>query len=189
MNIKKTEKTVEILEEHISAGKRRKIIKDKQTGEVIKEYWEEDRNKPSGRPTGRSAYFFKLYKTNWQDIVFERRMTPYEAGIFSFLIALVGWQTPYIVHPDTGENLNESEIAEFLGVSRSQLHDTIQSLVDKGFVAKVNKGNGRPNNYMLNTNIVFNGKTIKDLNDHFVFIKDCSYKPKIEIKYRQVLDK
>lgn len=165
-------------------------IVDKLTGEVIKEYWVNETDKPIGRPPGgKRAYFFKLYTTNWRDIVSNKRLTPYEAGVFSMLIAYLDWQSPYIVHPKTKRNMSESEIANELKISRSQLHDTLQSLVDKGMIAKVNKGVGRECHFMLNTNVCFNGNTIQDINDHVVFLKDCAYKPVVEIKYRETQNK
>jgi DNA-binding transcriptional regulator GbsR (MarR family) len=85
--------------------------------------------------------------------------------------------------------MSESEIAVILQLSRSQLHETIQALVDKGLMAKVNKGNGRESHFMLNTNVCFNGNVIRDINDHNVFTKDCAYKPVVEIKYRQAQGK
>jgi len=167
----------------------RKII-DKNTGEVVKEYWINETDKPIGRPPdGKKAHFFKLYATNWRDIVLNKRLTPYEAGVFSMLMAFLDWQSPYIVHPKTKRNMSESEIANELKISRSQLHDTIQSLVDKGLVAKVNKGIGRECHFMLNTNVCFNGNAIRDKNDHNVFLKDCAYKPPVTIKYREAQTK
>lgn len=171
-------------------GKTFREIIDADTGEIIKEYWIVERDKLPGRPEGgKKAHFSKLYTTNWRDIVSNKRLTPYETGVFSMLIAYIDWQSPYVVHPKTGRNMSESEIASMLQISRSQLHDTLVSLVNKGLVAKVNKGNGRESHFMLNTNVCFNGNTIRDINDHDVFLKDCAYKPPVEIKYRQTQKK
>lgn len=185
MSKKVRETTVIIGEERVGTGKKYKTITDKETGEIIKEYWVEERDKSSGKPPGKRAHFFKVYRTNWLDIIQNKRLTPYETGIFSSLLAFLDWQSPYIVHPQTGENLNESEIAKLISVDRSQLNTTLQSLCEKGLIKKVCGGKGRPNHYMLNTNVVFYGNTIRDLNDHVTFIKDCSYKPIIEMKYKQ----
>jgi len=171
-------------------GKVYREIIDSDTGETIKGYWIAELDNLPGRPQGgKRAHFLKLYTTNWQDIVSHKRLTPYEAGVFAMLLAYVDWQSPYIVHPKTNKNMSESEIAVILQLSRSQLHETIQSLVDKGLMAKVNKGNGRESHFMLNTNVCFNGNVIRDINDHNVFTKDCAYKPVVEIKYRQAQGK
>jgi len=187
---KDNKRNVVIRDYEAQNGKVFRQIIDSDTGETIKEYWITESDKMPGRPLGgKKAHFLKLYTTNWRDIVSNKKLTPYEAGIFSMLIAYVDWQSPYIVHPKTGKNMSESEISLILQVSRSQLHDTISSLVDKGLIAKINKGNGRENHFMLNTNVCFNGNVIRDINDHNVFTKDCAYKPPVEIKYRQAQDK
>ena len=190
MNNKNNDKRAVIRDYKSDNGNIFRQIIDTETGEVIKEYWVIDTDKLPGRPTGgKKAHFLKLYTTNWRDIVVNKRLNPYEAGIFSMLLAYVGWQSPYIVDPKTGKNMSESEISSLLQIDRSQLHRTIQQLVDKGLVAKINKGNGRESHFMLNTNVCFNGNAIFDINDHVVFTKDCAYKPPVEIKYRQAQGK
>lgn len=180
----------EVFESVEKAGnKRHKTITDVNTQEVIAEYWENNTSKPVGRPVGKKVHFIKIYKTNWLDIAKTKMFTPYEVGIFALLLAFLDWQSPYLVDPNTGKNLNESEIAEILQIDRAQLHNTIQSLVDKGIIAKISKGNGRPNHFMINTNIAFHGNTIRDLNDHTVFAKDCNYKPIVEVKYSEAKKK
>jgi hypothetical protein len=42
---------------------------------------------------------------------------------------------------------------------------------------------------MVNTHIGFYGSTILDINDHIAFSKDCAYKPKVEIKYKESVKK
>lgn len=178
MGRKRRKTSVVIDVEDVKSGKKHVIITDAETGEVIKEYWTEDTDNPGGRPAGgKKVHFMKLYKTNWLDIVMNKRLTPYETGIFSMLFAFLDWQSPYIVHPKTHKNLNESELAELLQVDRAQLNVTLQSLCDKGMIKKVYGGCGRPNHFVLNTNVIFHGNSIKDANDHMTFIKDCSYKP------------
>jgi hypothetical protein len=185
MSKKPRETTVIIGEERANNGKVYKTIIDKETGELIKGYWVEEKDTPTGRPPGKRAHFLKIYRTNWLDIVIRKHLSPYEAGVFSLLITFLDWKSPYIVHPNTGKNLNESELADLLKIDRAQLNSTIQSLCDKGMLKKVYGGKGRPNHFMINTNIAFYGNTIKDLNDHTTFIKDCTYKPAVEIKYKQ----
>lgn len=182
---KPKETTVIIGEEPAGNGKTYRTIVDKDTGELIKGYWIEEKDTPTGRPPGKRAHFLKFYRTNWLDIVLKKHLTPYETGVFSLLLAFLDWQSPYIVHPNTGKNLNESELADLLKIDRAQLNTTIQVLCDKGMLKKVCGGKGRPNHFMINTNVAFYGNTIKDINDHITFVKDCVYKPTLEIKYKE----
>ncbi len=185
MSRKPVETTVIINKEQLSSGKIYTSMTDKATGEIIKDYWIEEKDSPSGKPRGKKAHFIKFYKTNWIDIVTKKHLTPYEVGVFSMMIAFLDWQSPYIVHPDTNKNLNESELSELVKIDRAQLNVTIQSLCDKGMIKKICGGKGRANHFMINTNIAFNGVTIKDINDHTTFTKDCAYKPVLEMRYNQ----
>lgn len=190
MHKRDSERKVVIRDHDHSNGKVYREIIDVETGEIIKSYWIAEMDKLPGRPErGTKAYFVKLYRTNWRDIVSSKKLTPYEIGVFSMLLAYVDWQSPYIVHPKTGKNMSESEIATILNIDRSRFHVTVQGLVNKGLVAKVSKGSGRESHFMLNTNICFHGNTIRDVNDHNVFAKDCAYKPALEIRYRQSQNK
>jgi len=172
-------------EEHTNTGKIHKAIVNKDTGEIIKDWWVEEKDTPTGRPPGKKAYFLKTYRSNWLDIAVNKRLTPYEAGIFSMISAFLDWQSPHLVHPKTGKNLNESEISQLLKIDRAQVNKTMQALCQKGFIKKISGGNGRANHFIMNTNIVFYGSTIKDINDHKTFTKDCSYDPVLKMKYQQ----
>lgn len=135
-----------------------------------------------------NAYFVKLYKTNLIQIASEKakekKLDLNEAGLFFMLISISGWQTPYIMHPETNKLMSCSAIADFLGLSRKNTFNLIERLISKGMISKVYNGNGRANHYMINPNVAFWGKTIDDTGHMDVF-KDCSYEPEIYINYRK----
>lgn len=164
-------------------------IADVHTGEVIDQFWRERRAKPSGRPPdGRTPEFFRVYRTNWVDLVRKRRVTFNEIGVLMSLLAFVGWESCFLVHPKTGENLSEVELAELLGVDRKRLRESIQDLNRKGLVAIVKRGEGRSNHYLLNSHVVFFGKYMKDLSEHAAFAK-VEYQPVVPIVYKEAVQK
>lgn len=139
-----------------------------------------------------SAYFIKLYKTNLMQIASEKakekKLDLNEAGLLFMLLSISGWQTPYIVHPETKKNMSCSAIANFLELDRKNVHNLLERLISKGMLSKVVNGNGRANHYMINPNIAFWGKTIDDTN-HLDVFKDGLYEPEIYIKYRKTPEK
>jgi len=169
-----------------------RVITDAETGEVIDEGWlNKTKNKP-GRKKDEGAYFVKLYKTNIIQIATEKtkekRLDFDEAGLLFMLLSIAGWQTPYILDPETGNAMSCSEIASFLGRDRKHVHDLMDRLMSKGMISKVVNGNGRANYYMINPNIAFYGKTIDDLK-HLDVFKTCPYIPVNYIKYRKTPEK
>lgn len=164
------------------------VITDAETGEVLDQKWITDNKGKPGKKENGGAYFVKLYKTNLIQIVSqkskEKKLDLNEAGLLFMLLALTGWQTPYIVHPETKKNMSCSEIADFLHLDRKNVGNLLDRLVNKGMVSKVVNGNGRANNYMINTNVAFWGKTINDTN-HLDVFKNCPYIPDVTIKYRK----
>lgn len=188
-------KEVIIGKEVTNAGdKEHFTITDAETGEILNSYWKVKQDRLSGRPPKKKdkdlsrSHFFKIYRTNWVNLVKKKKLTMYEFGLFAQLMAYVDWQSPYLVHPRTKENMNESEIAGQLDMDRTHIHNSLMALCDKGLIAKVNKGRGRPSHFMLNTNVVFYGSQIKDINDHITFIKDCAYQPKVLLRYNECSD-
>jgi DNA-binding MarR family transcriptional regulator len=161
-------------------------ITDFETGEVYDETYS-NKAKP-GRKKSESAYFVKLYRNNLIKLVKEKakekRLDLDEAGLLFILLSIVGWQTPYIVHPDTGVNMSCSEIAEYIGRDRAHIHDLLERLVLKGMVSKIFNGNGRANYYMFNPNIAFYGRTIDDTK-HLDIFKTCPFEPQKYIEYRK----
>jgi DNA-binding MarR family transcriptional regulator len=169
-----------------------RTITDAETGELIDEGWLNKTNKKPGRMQKGSAYFVKLYKTNLTQIVTEKakekRLSLDEAGLLFMLLAISGWQTPYIVNPYTDKNMSCSEIADFLNKDRKHIQDLLDRLISKGMISKIVNGNGRSNFYMLNPNVAFYGKTIDDTK-HLDVFKTCPYEPKKYIDYRKTPDK
>jgi DNA-binding MarR family transcriptional regulator len=167
-------------------------ITDVETGEEMARKWLTESDKKPGKPKDAGAYFVKLYKTNLLQIATEKakekKLTLDEAGLFFMLFAIAGWQTPYIVNPDTGKNMSCSEIADFLNRDRAHLHDLLDRLVSKGMISKVFNGNGRSNYYMINPNVAFYGKTIDDTK-HLDVFKTCPYEPQKYVDYRKTPDK
>jgi hypothetical protein len=163
------------------------VITDAQTGEVIAQQWVTKSNSKPGRPPKKEnagALFLRLYRTNLSQIVTEKRLDLPEAGLFLCLMSIVGWQTPYIVNPESGENMSCSEIADYFRMDRKHVQDLIDRLVLKGIVSKVIRGKGLANHYLLNTNLVFYGRTIDDL-QHVDVFKNCEYEPKVYIEYKK----
>jgi transposase len=163
------------------------VITDAQTGAVISQQWITKSDSKPGRPVKKEnagALFIRLYRTNLSQIVIEKRLDLPEAGLFLCLMSIVGWQTPYIVNPDTGENMSCSEIADYFHMDRKHVQDLIDRLVSKGIVSKVIRGKGLSNHFLLNTNLVFYGRTIDDL-QHVDVFKNCEYEPKVYIEYKK----
>jgi hypothetical protein len=99
------------------------------------------------------------------------------------------WQSPYLIHPKTRVNLSCSAIAKLLNYDTEYIRKSLDSLCAKGMLAKINRGDGCPCNYMLNSNIVHFGKTMRDLNDHKVFGEGCKFDAPIKVKYRESIKK
>ncbi len=100
------------------------------------------------------------------------------------LLSFLDWQSPYIVHPDTRQNLSCSGIAKLLSTDRKHIESILDRLCEKGMIAKVNRGIGCSCHYMLNSNVVHFGKNMKDINDAKVF-NNCAYEPVVNVKYRE----
>lgn len=163
-------------------------ITDTETGEILEQYWKQIKQgeyKPP--PDGRNPRFYKVYATNWQDVIQNKRLTFSEVGLFMSLLSFLDWQSPYLVHPKTRVNLSCSAIAKLLGYETEHIRRALDNLCAKGMLAKIHRGVGCPCNYMLNSNIVHFGKTMRDLNDHKVFENGCKYNAPIKIKYRETV--
>lgn len=177
-----------LLSEDYVNGRKHVRVLDKETGDVVSQYYEEARSKPSGRPQkpldGREAEFMKVYRTNLLDVCHNRRLTFNEAGVLMHLLSFVSWESNFLVNPKTKENISESEMADYLKCDRSTLHDALTALNDKGMISIVKRGNGRPNHFLFNSHIAFFGKYMKDLNEHTVF-GNVAYEPPVRIKYKE----
>lgn len=175
--------------EYTGAGECHVTLTDENTGEVVYDFWNKQTQNKPGRPsTGKSCDFIKIYRTNMIDIAKNKKLDFTEAGLLCLLIPLCGWQTPYLVHPDTKENMSCSEIARFLGKDRKHVSNILDCLCKKGIISKLSRGEGIPCHYMMNTNLAFFGNTINDTN-HVEIFKDCAYKAPVKVKYRKTPEK
>jgi len=163
------------------------MIVDSESGELYSRKFIKESDAQNGRPpnSGKQPHFYKLYCTNWQDLVKKKHLNPYEVGVFFMLLSFVGWESNFLVHPKTGANLNCSQLSQMLDIERMQLSDTLALLNKKGLLAVVKCGDGRANHYMLNSNVVFWGSKIKDTAEHSRFVSDCPYEPPVMLRYSE----
>lgn len=134
------------------------------------------------------VHFFMVYRTNWMDLILKNKLNITEVGMLGSLMTFIDWQSNFLVHPKTKMLLNESTLADLLNCSRGCIRRHITTLNEKGLVAIVKAGSGSPNKYILNSNIAFYGRKIKDINEHLIF-NDVEYVPKTEIKYEEAVNK
>jgi len=162
------------------------FVTEPDTGELIKDYWRLSRDNLPKRPAPKTKnpHFKKLYATNLQDIIRKKKLTPYEAGVFLMCIAFVGWESNFLVHPDTNNNLTCGDLSKLTGINQEQLRRTLEDLNAKGMVSIVKNGKGVASQYMLNSNIVFWGQKMKDVSEHDVF-RDCTYEPPVKVQYKE----
>lgn len=181
--------TVDVITEAVgNTGTVCQRIVNNKSGEILSTKFIKESDKPAGRqPKTKQPHFYKLYRTNWQEVVKKKHLTPYEVGVFFMLLSFVGWESNFLIHPKTGANLNCSQLSILTGIDRSTLTNTLDKLNRKGFIAVVKCGDGNSNHYLLNSNLVFWGSQIKDVSEHSRFIKDCPYKPTVELKYKERL--
>jgi hypothetical protein len=156
-----------------------------ETGQLLIEYYDGPRKKGKQRPPkGRTPEFFRVYRTNWLDIIRKKKLTVHEGGFLMFLMGFIGWESSFLVHPDTGENLTASSLAKVLGMDRGNVSDLLHRLNRQGFVFIVNRGEGRENHIMFNINVAFFGKYLKDIREQKAFT-DVAYQPALPIKYEE----
>jgi len=131
-----------------------------------------------------SPEFIKIYRTNIIQIITAKKLSMVERGVFLSMLIFVDWQSNFLVHPETKRVLNDSSLSSLTGYDRYALADVAKKLNDKGLIIILKNGNGRGNSYMINTNIVFNGRKIKDINEHKSFA-NVAYKPTVKVKYQE----
>lgn len=170
-----------------------RLIIDAETGEILhkqqrRQVWlQKDESLVKFKRTQQktNVQFFMLYRTNWHDIILKKRLSFSEIGVLTSLLAFIDWQSNFLVHPATKTLLNESTLAELLECEKKNLREHIARLNAKGLIAIVKSGAGYPNKYILNSNIAFFGRKMKDINEHKIF-NDVAYVPKTPIKYEEV---
>jgi biotin operon repressor len=183
-----------IVEGEDEQGKYRQLVDD-ETGEIkstkrLREIYVEEGNylyefDPSLVDERKNQpWFFRIYRTNWMDLILKKRLTTNEIGVLVSLMTFLDWESNYLVHPKTRELLSMNRLAELLRVDRKQLDKTVQSLKDKGLVAITDTGRGRGKKVQLNSHVLYFGEKIRDINEHKVF-DDVNYKPVVRKTYRQ----
>ena len=181
-----------------------RIIMEVSTGEVLytqyrnKDIWSQrdekvlvHKIKPFKPPTEKKKKgnsptnpdFICIFRDNWNDLVRKKELTFAERGVLMSLIGFTNWRSNILVHPDTQQVLNESTLSKLLDCNRSHLSEHLMSLNKKGLIAIIRTGDGRPNKYMVNSNLSVFGKTLKDNAEHGVF-KDVKWEPVIPIVFK-----
>lgn len=178
------QKNVIVSSERVN-GKEFIQITDTDTGEVIDQYWHNRSNKPTHGYTGKKPDFFKVYRTNWLDIVLKKKLEIDEIGFLMAIMAFIDWESNFLVHPKTRKNLSCRNIADLLRIDKNYTLECMNKLNKKGLIAVVKFGDGYPNHYIVNTNVLFRGSKIKDMNEYNRFAQDCPYQPVVDVKYKQ----
>ena len=144
-----------------------------------------EKKKKGNSPTNPD--FICLFRDNWNDLVRKKELTFAERGVLMSLIGFTNWRSNILVNPDTQQVLNESTLAKLLNCNRAHLSEHLISLNKKGLIAIIRTGDGRPNKYMVNSNLSVFGKTLKDNAEHGVF-RDVEWKPAIPIVFKDEKD-
>lgn len=162
---------------------------DSDTGELLQTVSVPDTHRlasfplPENRKYKRPP-FVAVYTDNIMDIIEKKHLTSSEAGVLLFMLPFLDWQGTSLVDRVTKAPLNESTLAEKLGMERRHVWEVLRTLNDKGMVFLINKGKGHPSGIMLNPNLFFFGKAIKDPTEQAHF-EDCAYEPKKRVYYRK----
>ena len=182
------EKTVLFTEEKVKSGKKYNAIYDKETGEILKDWWVEEHDSPSGRPANKTPHFVKMYRSNWKDIISKKLLTPYEQYLFTSLLAFVKWDTVYAVNPSTKNYMSENDIVKMCGGSRTHIRSVLGSLCKKGFIKRISYGQGKRSRFAVNPNIAYFGNTMLDPAMNTLF-DDCAFIPEVPLTYRKTQKK
>ncbi len=166
-----------------------RTITDAETGELYAKKWKVPMDGLPGRPQGkgqRKYSFFKVYCTNWTEIVSSGLLSLTERGLLMSLMCFVDWESNFLVHPDTGKNLSATEIAELLSIDRSTMMDYLDRLQEKGMLTVVKRKERVANHYILNTNVLFKGNKMKSMREYDIFNADgWAYEAPVSVKYRK----
>lgn len=181
-----------VQERHVVIGKERTgngnfvVVSDFETGETITQFWEGRMNSAPGRKPGRKPKqppYAKIWMPNLLKVVLKKGLTTSEKALLFDLIAFLDWQSTMLVHPETCRPVNEAEIARALNMSRAWVHETLGSLNKKGIIGKFNAGEGKPNKYHMNPDLIFYGQKLNDPLDRARFDGDCSFEPVEKINF------
>mgnify|MGYP001444959831 CR=1 FL=1 len=111
------------------------------------------------------ARFTQTINDNWDILIKQNYLTGSELTFLMSITALVEFDVNAIAHRDTGQFMNVSEIARYLGRSRSRVSNVIKSLIDKGVIFEfVNidellefRRNVTPRSLFLNPELIYAG--------------------------------
>jgi biotin operon repressor len=177
-------------EQQLPNGKTHVRLIDPDNGVVQAEYYQTTSSKLSGRPPWKKKEieFFKVYRTNWLDIVWlvsKKEISIHEAGLFMCLLAFVGWNNNRLVHPKTGNTLSLSELATLLDMERKHLGKCVHRLKDKGLLSLVRAEKGNDLYVVLNSQLAYYGKYMTNMDEHSGFYTgEAGFEPQLQIKYR-----
>jgi hypothetical protein len=138
----------------------------------------------------RGVNFIRFYRDNWLDLVRSKdgkcALSIHECGLLAKLSAFADWNTNRLVHPVFRNLLSITELAELVGIARSNLVVGLGNLKRKGMLHIVDDGQRKY--VVLNPNVVFFGKwadNYEELVDLFEGGK-CTYRPKVEVPYKKM---
>lgn len=172
-------------------GDKRQIL-DAETGEILhdqkkQELWIQDGerayiyNQEKVERRKKTPHFIRLHRINWCDLVRRNILTRSEIALVASLLAFLDWESNYIIDDETKQFFNETSLAKALHYDKKGLRIQLEKLEDKGIIFIDRPGKGRANKYLINPNIAFWGKEVKNYIEHDKF-NDAEYRPKSPIK-------
>jgi hypothetical protein len=143
------------------------------------------RNAESGGvvPPKTHNLYFRVYKTNWADLVCKSGLSFSQLGLLVSLMAFADWGTNRLIHPETKQLLSISALAELLGRNRKHLSESLYDLEEKGLIALV--GHGASTYILVNAQVLWFGKFMSNIREHAEQFKEHKYKPVVAVGYRE----
>jgi hypothetical protein len=129
-----------------------------------------------------NSLFFRVYKTNWYDLVQNSGLTMAQLGLFVSLMALADWGTNRLVHPETRMPLSMRALSQLLNIDRKHLIAVVGVLEEKGLIAVREMGNIT---YLLvNAHVMYFGKFMSNMDEHRQAFVEGKYTPVVPVAYR-----
>jgi DNA-binding MarR family transcriptional regulator len=145
-------------------------------------------NEPGGAnsaPQKAGPLFFRVYKTNWLDLVRNGDITMSQLGLFCALMAFADWGTNRLVHPETKGLLSLSELSKLLSLDRKHLTNTLATLEGKGLVSVQQQASGLDKYILVNAQVAYFGKHMSNVGDHAQAFADSAYQPVVPVTYTE----
>jgi hypothetical protein len=127
--------------------------------------------------------YFRVYKTNWADLVLKSGLSFSQLGLLVALMAYADWGTNRLVHPETKQLLSINALAELWNKNRKHLSESLYDLEDKGLISLV--GHGASKYILVNAQVLWFGKFMSNIKEHVEQFKDAEYKPVVTVGYRE----